>query len=79
MNDMDQNPCFFCKQEQAVCFATRCGDDAPASQEEEPCDHPDGFDREEGNTCLICGYDGSEDIMADAYDRAKDMRKYGDT
>jgi len=28
--------------------------------------------------CLICGKDMTEDIMARAYDRAKDYMKYGE-
>lgn len=43
----------------------------------ECCDHPDGFDPNEGNHCLHCGFDGSEHLMAQAYDRYKDFQKYG--
>lgn len=38
------------------------------------CDHDD-IDE---TTCLECGADMTEQMMADAYDRAKDLRKYGD-
>jgi hypothetical protein len=43
----------------------------------ECCEHE--FDPGEGYHCLSCGLDGSEDVMADAYDRAKDRMKYGDS
>lgn len=36
------------------------------------------FDPDEGNICLNCGTDGSERVMSAAYDRAKDIRKYGE-
>ncbi len=39
------------------------------------CNHEP--DPDEGNHCLQCGKDCSEDVMSDAYDRAKDIRKYG--
>jgi hypothetical protein len=39
------------------------------------CEHGD-MDR---GTCLDCGADRREDLMAQAYDRAKDIQKYGDT
>lgn len=41
---------------------------------EECCEHGD---MDEGQ-CLDCGADRMEDMMAAAYDRAKDARKYGD-
>lgn len=41
----------------------------------ECCDHSDM----EGTFCLDCDQDRTEDMMADAYDRAKDAKKYGDT
>lgn len=40
------------------------------------CEHE--FDPDEGYHCLNCGVDGSEEILSRAYDRAKDLRKYGD-
>lgn len=40
------------------------------------CEHE--FDPCEGFHCLQCGTDGSESVMSDTYDRAKDARKYGD-
>ncbi len=40
------------------------------------CEHE--FDPNEGWHCLECGKDGSEEMMAAAYDRAKDLRKYGE-
>lgn len=38
------------------------------------CEHPDGFDPDEGHMCLACGYEGAEDVFADAYDRWKASR-----
>jgi len=40
------------------------------------CEHD--YDPDEGNTCLGCGKDGSEEVFSRAYDRAKDLRKYGE-
>lgn len=40
------------------------------------CEHE--FDPDEGFMCLYCGKEGLEEAMSDAYDRAKDLRKYGD-
>lgn len=55
---------------------------------EDTSDQPDGYDHycmeccEHGDThkghCLDCSKDLREDIMAAAYDRAKDFRKYGE-
>jgi len=42
--------------------------------EEEECDHEDL----ECGHCLDCGADLTEDLMARAYDRAKDRWKYGE-
>jgi len=42
----------------------------------ECCEHE--FDASEGYTCLNCGMDGAEEMLARAYDRAKDLRKYGE-
>lgn len=39
------------------------------------CDHEP--DADEGYHCLNCGTDCSEGVMSAAYDRAKDIRKYG--
>lgn len=36
------------------------------------------FDPDEGYTCLNCGKDGAEEVLSAAYDRAKDIRKYGE-
>lgn len=41
------------------------------------CDHE--FDPGEGYHCLNCGKDGSEEVLSSAYDRAKNLRKYGDS
>lgn len=50
--------------------------DLPVSlQDEEGCEHD--FDPDEGFHCLNCGKDGSEEVLSAAFDRAKDMRKYG--
>lgn len=38
------------------------------------CDHTD---MEDGH-CLDCGADRTEELAAAAYDRAKDLRKYGE-
>lgn len=42
---------------------------------EEECEH---LDIDHKNQCLDCGADLTEDIMSAAYDRAKDLRKYGE-
>lgn len=39
------------------------------------CEHE--FDADEGYHCLNCGTDGSEEVMSNAYDQAKDRMKYG--
>ncbi len=46
---------------------------------EENCERAGGhnFDPDEGFMCLECGKDGTEHVMSAAYDRAKDIRKYG--
>lgn len=43
---------------------------------EKCCEHDDICLDE--RCCLICGKDMTEHLMAAAYDRAKDRRKYGD-
>ena len=55
-----------------------CGKPCEPSFEvcEECCEHE--FDADEGFHCLSCGKNGYEEMMAMAYDRAKDARKYGD-
>lgn len=45
-----------------------------ARGEVDACDHADL----ENGHCLDCGADRTEDMMARAYDAAKDARKYGD-
>lgn len=40
------------------------------------CEHE--YDPDEGFMCLNCGKEGVEEVMARAYDRAKDLRKYGE-
>ena len=35
-------------------------------------------DPDEGYMCLECGQDCAENVLSDAYDRAKDIRKYGE-
>jgi len=40
------------------------------------CDHEP--DADEGFMCLHCGKECAEDVMSAAYDRAKDIRKYGE-
>lgn len=42
---------------------------------QECCEHD--YAAGEGYHCLNCGKDGSEDVMADAYDEYKDHMKYG--
>lgn len=48
-----------------------CGTDDSVCPE--CCEHDDIGDF----TCLICGDDRTEDLMAEAFDRAKDFAKYG--
>lgn len=43
---------------------------------EECCSHD--FDPDEGFMCTWCGKEGAEDVMARAYDDAKDRMKYGE-
>lgn len=61
----------------ALCIGCKA---APSSEHgdycQECCEHE--FDPDEGFMCLNCGKDGYEDVMARAYDRAKDLRKYGE-
>ncbi len=40
------------------------------------CEHE--FDPDEGYYCLDCGKCGAEEVLSALYDRAKDIRKYGD-
>lgn len=40
------------------------------------CEHEP--DADEGFMCLNCGKECAEDVMSAAYDRAKDIRKYGE-
>ena len=40
------------------------------------CEHEP--DADEGFMCLLCGKECAEDVMARAYDRAKDLQKYGE-
>lgn len=54
-----------------------CGAPAYIDLCEECCEHND-VDPDEGYHCLDCGKDCSEDVFADAYDRAKDIAKYGE-
>jgi hypothetical protein len=61
-------------REIADCIACTDSDDGIC---QEHCDHPDGFDSSEGNMCLSCGKDGTEDVMSAAFDRAKSLRQYG--
>lgn len=46
----------------------------PPEVDPRTCGH---YDKDDG-ICLDCGKDLREDLMADAYDRAKDRIKYGD-
>lgn len=50
--------------------------DTEEETEEEECEHE--FDPDEGYHCLNCGKDGMEEVLSSAYDRAKDLRKYGE-
>lgn len=56
-----------------------CGAELETYQDscEECCEH--AFDPDEGYHCLNCSKDGSEEVLSSAYDRAKDLRKYGDS
>lgn len=48
------------------------------SEEEETCKDGEHLDIcEKDLVCLVCGESVLEDVMAAAYDRAKDIRKYG--
>ncbi len=40
------------------------------------CEHE--YDADEGFMCLGCGKEGAEEVMSRAFDRAKDLRKYGE-
>lgn len=53
-----------------------CGADCESFVCEECCENDIGheFDSSEGFMCLNCGREGLEDMMADAYDRAKAAR-----
>lgn len=42
----------------------------------EECEHGDICQDE--RCCLDCGKDMTEELLSNAYDRAKDMRKYGE-
>jgi hypothetical protein len=55
--------------------AHEAGENCEAEWCQECCDHE--FDDGEGYHCLGCGLDGSEQVLSAAYDRAKDLRKYG--
>ena len=46
------------------------------NMDEEECTHENICEDE--FYCLDCGEDRREDLMADAYDRAKDFAKYGE-
>lgn len=59
-----KNHCEECKVE---CYGEVC---------EKCCEHQDICYDERG--CLICGKDMTEELMARAYDLAKDRKKYGD-
>lgn len=50
-------------------------DERKNEEDSEHCYH--NIDSDEGYHCLNCGKDFSEDIMSAAYDRVKDIRKYG--
>lgn len=60
----------YCPDELRECGCPIDGDE----QCEECCEHGD---MEDGQ-CLDCGADRTEELMAMAYDHAKDLRKYGD-
>jgi hypothetical protein len=47
--------------------------------EKEGCQICCPHDSRDHGICLDCEHDGFESMMADAYDKAKDARKYGDT
>lgn len=44
------------------------------TEDQDECEHSD----KDKGICLDCGLDLREDIMARAYDDAKDRRKYGE-
>lgn len=53
----------------------KIGFSTPTAEAEEDCEHGDMED----GWCLDCGEDFTADLMALAYDRAKDLRKYGES
>lgn len=56
-------------------FCEGCGEPYYGYGCEDCCEHEP--DADEGFHCLLCGKDCSEDVQSRAYDRAKDLRKYG--
>jgi hypothetical protein len=63
---MEKYSCEACKDSGVLPDGSGCRD---------CCEHE--IDPDEGYTCLNCGYDGSGDYAAAAYDRYKDFMKYG--
>lgn len=64
MDNKKQTMCDECKESPVGEYGDLC----PSC-----CDHSDMDDF----ICLLCGEDRTDDIMSAAYDRAKDLRKYG--
>lgn len=62
------------KREEKKC--AECGSAAESEFCQDCCEHE--YDADEGFMCLGCGKEGAEEVMSRAYDRAKDLRKYGE-
>lgn len=59
----------------SVISCSHCNDVEDARCQE-CCEHE--FDPEEGFMCLMCDKEGAEDVYSVAYDRWKDLMKYGE-
>ncbi len=53
-----------------------CGDECAGVVCETCCEHE--YDADEGFMCVHCNKEGIEDVMCRAFDRAKDLMKYGE-
>ena len=73
MNFTKQETAVLLRKAQHVC--DWCGEKFSGPGCDKCCDHE--FDPSEGFTCLNCGKDGAEEVLSAAYDRAKDLRRYG--
>lgn len=62
-----------------LCHIARSKAEGECPDDGEVCESCCEHDELDCGHCLDCGADRTEDMMAAAYDRAKDARKYGDT